>query len=72
MELKTIKIVAIPKPGKNPETVEGVRPISLMNCELKLLNSAILKRLEEFLEEKGTLLALSFGFRKRMSTITCL
>lgn len=71
-DLKTIKIVAIPKPGKNPETVEGTRPISLVNCGLKILNAAALQRLEDVLEDRGILPDLSFGFRKRMSTLTCL
>lgn len=71
-DLKTIKIVAIPKAGKNPETVEGTRPISLVNCGLKILNAAVLHRLEDVLEDKGILPDMSFGFRKRMSTITCL
>lgn len=71
-DLKTIKVVAIPKAGKNPETIEGTRPISLVNCGLKMLNSAVLKKFEEVLEEKSILPDLSFGFRKRMSTISCL
>ncbi|XP_029717331.2 uncharacterized protein LOC115260553 [Aedes albopictus] len=71
-EIRTIKIVAIPKPGKNPETVEGTRPISLVNCGLKLLNAAVLDNLHQHLEEKAVLPELSFGFRKRLSTVSCL
>lgn len=71
-EIRTIKIVAIPKAGKNPETVEGTRPISLINCGLKMLNAAVLDKLQYHLEKQAFLPDLSFGFRKRMSTVSCL
>lgn len=72
IELKTISIVAIPKPGKNPETLEGTRPLSMLSCLIKTLNAAVLTEYQEFLDEKQLLPELSFGFRKKMSTNTCL
>lgn len=71
-ELKSIKVVAIPKPGKNPETVEGTRPISMINCCLKILNAAVLEKLELHLQQNHILPDLSFGFRKGTSTMSCL
>ncbi|XP_062557864.1 uncharacterized protein LOC134222718 [Armigeres subalbatus] len=70
--MKTIKIVAIPKPGKNPETVEGTRPLSMLNCGMKILNAAVLNKLQLHLENRHILPSLSFGFRKGMSTVGCL
>lgn len=70
--LKTIKIIAIPKPGKDPESLDGTRPLSMINCTLKILNSAVLTEFESYLETKQILPELSFGFRKRKSTVECL
>lgn len=72
VDLKSIKIIAIPKPGKNPELVEGTRPLSMINCTLKTLNAAVLVDYQEHLDKHHLLPELSFGFRKKMSTNTCL
>lgn len=70
--LKTIKIVAIPKPGKDQTTPEGKRPISLVPTLTKLVNTAVLDRLKEQIEEEHLLPETSFGFRQGTSTTTCL
>lgn len=70
--LKSIKVVAIPKPGKDPESIEGVRPLSMLNCGMKILNAAVLEKLQQHIEIRNILPRLSFGFRKGMSTVGCL
>lgn len=70
--MKTIKVIAIPKPGKCPETIDGVRPLSMINCLSKTLNAAVLTEYQDFLENKKLLPTLSFGFRKKRSTTDCL
>ncbi|XP_055614126.1 uncharacterized protein LOC129760500 [Uranotaenia lowii] len=69
--LKIIKVIAIPKPGRDQNTIAGKRPISLVPAITKLANSAVLERLQKFLDEKRILPDNSFGFRKNLSTNTC-
>lgn len=69
--LKKIKVVAIPKPGRDQALPTGKRPISLVPTVTKIANTAVLERLQEFLEVKDVLPKTSFGFRKKMSTSTC-
>lgn len=70
--LKTIRVVAIPKPGRDQSTASGKRPISLVSTPTKIVNSAVLEKLQDFLESRNILASTSFGFRKNMSTNTCL
>lgn len=70
--LKRIKVVPIPKPGKDQNSVAGKRPISLVPTLTKVANTAVLGRLQDFIEERSLLPKTSFGFRKGMSTNTCL
>lgn len=44
-------ITLIPKPGKDPLTIENWRPISLLNVDYKILAQAYAKRLKKNLEE---------------------
>lgn len=70
--LKEIKVVAIPKHGKDQSTVEGKRPISLIPTITKVTNSAVLGKIQSHLYKNNSLPKLSFGFRKNVSTTTCL
>lgn len=70
--LKEIKIIAIPKAGKDQSLVEGKRPISLLPTITKIINSAVLEKIQQHIEVKRILPRLSFGFRKNVSTSTCL
>lgn len=70
-ELKTIKVVAIPKPGRDQSTPEGKRPISLVSTITKITNSAVLELLQEHLDKNKTLPETTFGFRRGLSTSTC-
>lgn len=69
--LKNIKVVAIPKPGRDQTLPTGKRPISLVPTVTKIANTAVLERLQDFLEVKDVLPKTTFGFRKKMSTNTC-
>lgn len=71
-EMKTIKIVAIPKPGRDQNTAAGKRPISLVPTITKVANTAVLEKLQVFIENNNVLPRTSFGFRQGMSTTTCL
>nr|XP_019529549.2 uncharacterized protein LOC109401447 [Aedes albopictus] len=70
--LKIIKVVAIPKPGRDQNTPTGKRPISLVPTLTKIANTAVLERLEEILHRGSVLPENSFGFRKGLSTNTCI
>lgn len=69
--LKNIKVVAIPKPGRDQNSPNGRRPISLVPTLTKIANTAVLDRLKEILERDKVLPKNSFGFRKGLSTNTC-
>lgn len=73
LSLKTIKIVAIPKPGKDQTNIDGIqwRPISLVPTITKIINSAVLEKLQHAIETNNIIPNTSFGFRKNSSTITC-
>lgn len=71
MSLKTITIVAIPKPGKNQSTIDGKRPISLVPTLTKITNSAVLEKIQSHIFQNKIIPETSFGFRKNSSTITC-
>lgn len=71
-ELKNIKVVAIPKAGKDQTQLEGKRPISLVPTCTKVINTAVLDVLRDTLEESNLLPERSFGFRKGLSTNTCI
>lgn len=65
------KIIAVPilKPGKDPNSHESYRPISLMSAILKTYERMIKNRLEYWLAIKTVLPQNQFGFRKFYSTI---
>lgn len=61
-------IVFIPKPGKDPTTPEGFRPITLLNNMGKLFERIIKTILDQHLENINFLNSKQFGFRKGYST----
>ncbi|GBL96880.1 RNA-directed DNA polymerase from mobile element jockey, partial [Araneus ventricosus] len=63
---KTAVVVPIYKPGKNAQSPDSYRPISLLSSLSKLAESIILNRLEAETEDK--LIPFQFGFRKGLST----
>ena len=48
------KIIAIPKPGKDPNIAASYRPISLLSVCFKMLERLILKRISPDLDKKIT------------------
>ncbi|GBL79069.1 putative RNA-directed DNA polymerase from transposon BS [Araneus ventricosus] len=63
---KTAVVVPIYKPGKNAQSPDSYRPMSLLPSLSKLAESIILNRLEAETEDK--LIPFQFGFRKGLST----
>jgi Reverse transcriptase (RNA-dependent DNA polymerase) len=66
---KVGKIIAIPKPGKDPAIPTNYRPISLLSNIGKLFERLILTRLEEHEQEKNIVIPQQFGFRSEHSTV---
>ena len=65
-------ILAFIKPGKNGYQPGDYRPIALTSCMCKLLERMINTRLQWYLESRGSLSPLQFGFRKHRSTTDAL
>lgn len=63
------KIVAIPKPGKDPCVPKNYRPISLLNNFGKLFERSILARLQVHVRDTNLNRNNQFGFREKHSTI---
>ena len=70
--LLDINVIAIPKPHKNLEESSSYRPISLLQCITKVINSAVLDKLQDHLQVNHIIPDSSFGFRRKSSTITCI
>ena len=62
-------IVPIPKPAKSLTSVSSYRPISLLSCLGKLLESLINERLCFHLEQNGSLRPSQGGFRRRLAAV---
>jgi len=60
------KVIAIPKPGKDPNVAASYRPISLLSVSFKLLERLILQRIRPELE--NTIIVEQAGFRQGRST----
>jgi Reverse transcriptase (RNA-dependent DNA polymerase)/RNase H len=65
-------VVAIRKHGKNPESADNYRPISLTSCLSKALERMANRRLVHHLESRGLLPKEQHGFRKEHSTADAL
>lgn len=64
---KTGSIVLIPKGDKDPGQVENRRPISLINCIAKVLETLVKEEIQEFVEENSVFPETQFGFRAGLS-----
>ncbi|KAL4144146.1 hypothetical protein QTP88_006372 [Uroleucon formosanum] len=62
-------VIPIPKPGKNKNTTEGYRPITLLNTMAKILEKIINNRLIWFLEKNKLISNIQSGFRRSRSTL---
>ena len=68
-EWKTGLIIPILKPGKNPETTDSYRPITLLQCIGKLMENMVAERLKYIAESEKLLPDTQHGFRCKRSTI---
>lgn len=64
---RQIRVVPIPKHGRDPTSSAALRPISLISCICKILHSILNNRLEWFLEHNGFFSHHTIGFRKGRS-----
>lgn len=67
-EWKTTKVIPIPKPDKDKNSVEGYRPISLLPVLLKCFNTVVKNRLESHMETIKYIPTNSEGFTPGKST----
>ena len=65
---KVATVVAVPKPGGDPLSPKGYRPISLLPTLSKLLERIIADRLTYYLETHHLLAPTQYGFRQGRST----
>ena len=65
---KIAVVVPVPKPKGDPSNVKGYRPISLLPCLAKTLESILIMCLSFALESTGLLSPKQFGFRRTRST----
>ena len=65
---KTALIIPIPKPGKNPHSMSGYRPISLLSVLGKVVESILKMRFTHWLETHQCLYSEQYGFRRQKST----
>ncbi|GBM58561.1 putative RNA-directed DNA polymerase from transposon BS [Araneus ventricosus] len=65
---KTVVVVPILKPGKDPTIPENCRPISLLSTLSKITEKFILDKLNEHLIRNKILCPEPFGFRKSLTT----
>lgn len=66
------KVVAIPKPGKDPNIHTSYRPVCLLSCPRKLFEKLIHARLDFWAEKHRRIAVSQFGFRKGFGTQDCL
>lgn len=66
---RDVKIVPIPKPGRDPNSLSALRPISLISCLCKSFHNILMHRLEWFIERNKVLSNKTTGFRKCRSTL---
>jgi hypothetical protein len=70
---KEAKVVALPKPGKDPKFPQNFRPISLLPSTGKVFEKVILQIVKRHIGENNLLNASQFGFRARYrTTLRCM
>ena len=65
---RTSRVISIPKPGKDPTSTAGHRPIALLSCMSKKLEALLRGRLAQHMEESNRWSEHQYGFRRRRST----
>jgi ribonuclease HI len=69
--LKSGKVVALLKPGKDKCSIESHRPIILQRTVFKLISSLALRFVEDFVLKNQIIPQSSFGFQKNKGTTMC-
>jgi Reverse transcriptase (RNA-dependent DNA polymerase)/Endonuclease-reverse transcriptase len=69
LQWKLGKVVAIPKPGKDPTFPTNYRPISLLSNIGKMFERIVLLQLTSFEHREKILIPQQFGFRNEHSTV---
>ena len=67
VQWRNIKIVPIPKPGRDLTSCNGYRPIALLSCICKIFHTIIARRLEWFFEKNEYFANETVGFRRSRS-----
>ena len=68
-QCKHAMLIPILKPNKDSSQLTSYRPISLLPCFIKILESMVKERLEWFIEKNEILSSIQHGFRKKRSSI---
>jgi ribonuclease HI len=66
---RIVNIVPIPKPGRDPQSLSSLRPISMISCLCKIFHTILMNRLEWFIEKHDLFGSETTGFRKCRSTL---
>jgi hypothetical protein len=70
---KEAKVVALPKPGKDPKFPQNLRRISLLSKTGKVFENAILEIVQKHIGHRNLLNTCQFGFHARHSmTLQCM
>lgn len=62
------RIVWIPKEGKDPASIDGYRPITLLSALGKTYEKCVASRMWDFIQQQNILSARQFGFVPKKST----
>lgn len=65
---KSAKIIAIPKPGKDPTLPSSHKPISLLSCVGKIFEKLIEVRMRSYTDSNAIIPFYQFGFQPQLST----
>jgi hypothetical protein len=68
-QLKTVEIILIPKPGKDPMELTSYCPIGLVSTVNKIFQKFLLRRINMDLKPDDWMTPHQFGFRNQHSTV---
>lgn len=69
MRWKISKVVMIPKPGKDPQTFKGWRPICLLDVMAKIFDKLMIGKIQQHMLDNFALNPNQYGFTGRKSTV---
>lgn len=68
---RTINIIPLLKPTKEPDKPQSYRPLAMINVLIKLINNVVKNKLNDFLKDNNVIPLNSYGFKKHTSAINC-